>query len=1217
MRRCVAVLFVAASLLILPCSGFAQGTDLGTIRGTVTDAGGAVIPKAKVEVVDLDTNLERQLTTDGQGDYEAAGLRYGNYKVRVSFAGFNTVEVTGIVLRSSEVVRADARLTPAGTSTSLVVVAEAPQISTESPVISATLDNRALVELPRDNRDIYSFLYLNPNITEGDVDGDFKFIGNQTYGASFSLDGQRSNGGIFGEPTSSQPSLEAVGELVVMSNDFSAEYAGIANIRVETKRGENTYHGTLFADNKNSALAAWDYNDKIAQASFIPNDFQSSFTKPYLNLNEAGGSFGGRVPKIKNTFFFTAFERRWFDSPVNFSSTKLPHPSLWVGDFSGLKNSKKPKVPAGVQLTPDEIASDTVGGAGVRFITIPPRLLNPVVQTFIKDYFPKISTAYPINPNNGRLNEQYFNAVPGTLTRNLATIRIDHDFSEKNKLFGVYNFAPQDSHSGTVQNPWVGLGLRHSHRTNYTLSLSFTHLFSNNLINEVRGGFNKQQSYVRSNQTLRQFLTNIGFDASDITAYGAVVGSQNLDTYGHPAINWGSGFANFGNGGRNTDRPQDQALVTFGDTVSWVKGRHSIRMGGDLVRNAAEDGFSANRGNPRGLMAYSGTGPQAFSNWLLGLPPTTVRFNTAPRGPMHVYNWEQGYFIQDDFKLHSRLTLNLGVRYEIIAPFTEDDNLLVNFDPTFTDPTTGTHGRFVVPTQDVLSRIDPRMIAYGTTPAGQIGLPRSLVRTDYSKLAPRLGVAWRVNDKSVLRAGYGFYFPTSAAQGMRDAMATNPFNQSLTKDNSDPANLIQGWPGFSHGFSPVSGGHIRTLGGQPSANALPFNLREPRIDQYNVTFEREVGGQMALRVSYLGTYMHDLITGKDLNMIPPNDIPWGTSTGDGVTACDPVNNGDCQPSPADLARIPYPALGDYLASYGNFGHGRSNALQLEAKRRFAGGFMFDANYTLLDQKATAVDSANATLGGTAYNQFKPNNDFGIDSYVPRQRFIFYSIWQLPVGRGRKFGSSMSKVADALIGGWETSWQWFAKSGTGFTPYWICDDCEPIWPGNLASGFIDAIGDFGVGGTLRPFLTGQDPQKRTGDQVFNPGAFNVPSVGSDVLDNPMVAKRNLLRGPGTYGVNLGIHKVFRVGERVRADVGAEFNNLFNHPLFSPDSNGQDGDFANLGDFNVRVDPVTLKLLPIDTVNDVIPNANFGRLITSYSQEGVDSRRTVRLKLRITF
>src|SRR6266576_2244452 len=204
----LAFLFCAAGVV------FGQGTDLGTIRGTVTDSTGAVIPSA-------------------------------------------TVTVTDVVLNGSDTVSADAVLKVSAAQESVVVSLEAPAINTEDQTISQTLNNQAIVELPRDSRNVYTFLYLNPNVTQGAADGSFKFIGAQSYGASFSLDGQRANGGIFGEPTSSQPSLEAVGEINLLTSDFSAEYAGIANVRVGTKRGGSGYHGSAFYNNKNSALAAW------------------------------------------------------------------------------------------------------------------------------------------------------------------------------------------------------------------------------------------------------------------------------------------------------------------------------------------------------------------------------------------------------------------------------------------------------------------------------------------------------------------------------------------------------------------------------------------------------------------------------------------------------------------------------------------------------------------------------------------------------------------------------------------------------------------------------------------------------------------------------------------------------------------------------------------------------------------------------------------------
>jgi hypothetical protein len=269
--RTATVVLVFFVLIACPAGlVYSQGTDLGTIRGTVTDASGAVVPNAKVEITDVATNITRETQTNAEGNYEASALRSGNYKVTVSAAGFANSEVTAISLHGGDVVRADARLNPASTTQSIVITAEAPTIHTENQTISQTMNNMVVTELPRDSRDIYSFLYLNPNITQADSDGGFKFLGAQSYGASFSLDGQRSNGGVFGQPTNSQPSLEAVGEINILSNDFTAEYAGIANIRVETARGGNRYHGSIFYNNKNAALAAWDLNNKIAQAQFLP-----------------------------------------------------------------------------------------------------------------------------------------------------------------------------------------------------------------------------------------------------------------------------------------------------------------------------------------------------------------------------------------------------------------------------------------------------------------------------------------------------------------------------------------------------------------------------------------------------------------------------------------------------------------------------------------------------------------------------------------------------------------------------------------------------------------------------------------------------------------------------------------------------------------------------------------------------------------------------------
>jgi hypothetical protein len=1234
---CTCVIYLA-SLFCAAGLAFGQGTDLGTIRGTVTDATGGVIPNATVSVIDALTSTARETRTNSQGHYEMFGLKPGTYRVAITAAGMSKEEITDIVLNGSDIVSVDAVLKVSAAQESVVVRLEAPAINTEDQSISQTIDNLAVVELPIDSRDVYQFLYLSPSITQG-ASGAFKFIGAQSYGASYSLDGQRSNGGIFGDRTASQPSLEAVGEINLLTSDFSAEYAGIANIRVSTKRGGADYHGSAFYNNKNSALAAWTLDDLNGKANFSPTAFQSNYPNPYFNLNDIGGSVGGPIPRLKNTWVFAAYERDYAVSPTKLSSNTIPHPSLDTGDFSALKDSAKPLVPTDskgiplVTLTPQEIATDTIPDTNpkdppgsLRFITIPSRLLNPTVQKLIDIYFPKIGLSTPINPANGRIPGGFQTILSGNSTQDLGTLRLDHDFSERNHLYGVYNASAQTNLTSPVTSPFTGLGLINIDRRNNTVSLSFTHAFRETVVNEARGGFNKQSLLQHGNTTLEGFLSSIGFDQSDIDAYGSVTAPFALSTFGHPSISFSNTFVTFNNG-RNTFRPEDQNLVTFGDTLTWIVGKHDFRMGGDAVRNAAVDGFALNRGFPRGLITYGGTGTNPFTRFLLGLPATSVSYVLQPRPAMDVHNWEHGYFFQDTWKVSPKLSLNLGLRYELITPFVDKNDLIANFDPNYTNPTTGQLGRFVIPSTKTLKYLDTRIISFGYVLAKDsgLGVGRGVVRTDKTDFSPRIGVAYRLGNKSVIRGGYGIYYPTSAAQGIRDPIATNPFNQSIRKQNGKTA-LLEGWPGGStHGISPLSGGTITSgANGTPAVNVVPFNLRQPRIHQYNATFEREIGWGSAVRFSYLGATMHGLIAGKDLNELQPSDVPFGTHVIDPDTGldtgqiCDPVNNGDCGISPADAQRYRFPLLGDFVLSYGNYGHAQSNAFQTQLEHRFSHGLMFNVSYTYLDQKSTALDTGNSSLGGITYNQFQPESDYGIDGYVSRHRVVAYGIYDLPVGRGRQYGAAMSRWADAIVGGWQTTFNMFAKSGTGFTPFWTCDDCNPIEPGNIGISSLDAVGDFNAEPSFRPVVLSNNFNQKNSAQIWNPAAFGLPSVGPDVFTQAGVAKRNMLWGPGTWGVNLGVHKDFRFSDRVNVQFGADIDNVFNHPLFSPDDSagGGGGVFAWLGSFSVRVDQ-TGKLLPIDPVNDVVPNPDFGRLISSFSQEGIDNRRTVRLRLRITF
>jgi len=1241
LRYLFAKLAVLATLVV--CSSlfvYGQGTDLGTIRGTVTDSSGALVANASVTILDTRTGETRHTTTNSSGAYQMFGLSSGTYKVTLAMAGMSTEDITGVVLNGSDVATANGVLKVASTTEQVVVTAEAPIIDSADQTISTTITNREVIDLPRDSRDVYQFLYLNPNITQGVDAGEFKFLGFQSYGANFTIDGQRATNTIFGSPTTSEPSLEAVSEVNVLSNDFSAEYAGIANIRITTKRGENQFHGSAFYNNKNSALAAWQTQDIIAKEQFLPTQFQSKFPTPYFNFNDLGGSFGGPIPKLNKTWFFMAYERNYQRQPVSFSSNKLPHPSLWTGNFSGMIDPTQstqplPAVPAtlpnGATLTSQEIAADTYctgwpncAGNGTQFVIIPSRLLNPNVQQLINTYFPKISPQVSIDPGTGRIADLFQTLVPGGSTKDLGTLRIDHDLSDKDHVYGVYDAQAYVLGTAPVFQPMTGLGLQQRDIRDNTLSGSYVHMFSNTIINEARGGFNRENSFTESPTTLQGFLSSIGFDQNAIDAYAAVVGTSQLSTHGYPFINLGSNFVTFGrNADRNTDRQTSQYLATFGDTLTWVVNKHNLKMGADFVRNVGQDGFVAGRGNPRGSIVYRGSGVTPFANLLLGEPATRVTFIPSARPIMDAHDWEQGYFFQDDWKFNSRLTLNLGLRYELVTPWIDKHDIMLNFDPTFNNNT----GRFIIPSDQTLKYLDPIIPAtlpVVTAAQSGLGIGRGLVRTDKNNFAPRVGAAFRLTDRSVLRGGYGLYFPTSAAQGIRDPLATNSFNFAHTKqDNGTP---LQPWP------FPMTGGDEQSLVGAFafSSNSVPVGLQAPTVQQYNATYEQQLGLDTSVRFSYLGITAHGLVGGIDLNEIAPSNTPWGTTTdngtgiGDGVTPCSP-DDGDCAPTLADLARLRYPNLGDFALAYGNYGHSQSNSYQVQFERRYTHGLMFNATYTYADQKSTGIDGGNSSLGGVPYDPFNPERDYTQDAWISRHRFVFYGLYDLPVGHDKAFGSGLSRWADAVIGGWQTTFQMFAKSGTAFTPYWTCDNCgngnRMVGPGNIASESIDALGDFDDFIGYRPMVVGNYKQ-HVADQLFNPDAFATPPMGTDVFTNPGIARKNLLWGPGAWGVNFGLHKDFKLGERLTASLGADFDNIFNHPIKMPNLDFADSSFSYLGGFNIQINQTTLRPeLQPDPTNptgfNINRNSDFGRAFSTFSQEGIDSRRTTRLRLRITF
>jgi hypothetical protein len=679
-------------------------------------------------------------------------------------------------------------------------------------------------------------------------------------------------------------------------------------------------------------------------------------------------------------------------------------------------------------------------------------------------------------------------------------------------------------------------------------------------------------------------------------------------------------------------------------------------------------------------MSYSGgNNLVGYTNFLLGNAPHSYTYVQLPRPATDVSNWETAYFAQDDFKVNSRLTVNAGFRYDRYTPYVDKNDIMANFDPNYRNAATGQIGEYVVPSVKTLQYLQytesdnpPAGIGYAIASETGEGIGRGLVRPDRFDFGPRAGFAYRITDKQVFRGGFGLFYPTSAAQGIRDAITTNPFNGKITGTAKTGYPVVDPWPSSvsdTSGNVPMAGGVVTGYGNFPSANWVPFGLKNPRLMEWNATFEQQLPWQTTVRVSYIGSAQQGQIIGNDLDMIQASDNPFGTTQGlppnpngnlypvgyagqapytGTYTACDPLNGQDCAYSGADNARIEFPELGDYVTGFGNHGKSRTNSGQVQAERK-AKGLTFSFTYTFMDQKSSAADVGDSSLGGANYDPFNSNLDYTRDSFVSRHRVVAYAIYDLPVGHGQRFAATANRVVDAVIGGWQASTNMFAKSGVGFTPSWVCGDCDPVMAGNIASGAEDAIGDFS-GFTYRPNINGNAYAGHAPGYQFAPitlnsdsdtitgGPFGVPDLGSTYWSNPTVAKRNSLTGPSTWGVNLGLHKSFRVNNRISVKLGADADNVFNHPMLSPTAPDS---YANLGTINM-VTPATIglngaydgqqlapgvgqvngpaqpTLQPLSSYPGTIQlNTSFGQNNVSYSQEGISGNRQIRLIGRITF
>jgi hypothetical protein len=635
------------------------------------------------------------------------------------------------------------------------------------------------------------------------------------------------------------------------------------------------------------------------------------------------------------------------------------------------------------------------------------------------------------------------------------------------------------------------------------------------------------------------------------------------DRVGYPSFTFTGGAAgsrpvNIADGSFNADRTIKQNALSVSDNLTFVLGAHSLKAGALWNRNSAVDGRGKGV-SVRGVYRFGGafTG-NALGDLLLGLT-RDVRDQVTNRGNIDGHSDDFALFVQDDWKVNRDLTVFLGLRYEIVGSWHEKSGILGNF-------VAEDGGYHVVPNDAVAALLPPGLIALGRTKtAAQAGVSENLLNTDKNNFSPRVGFAWRLGEgnKTVLRGGFGLFHPTVAIQGLRDLMASNMFRYSNTRIA----------PPLARGFS----GGESTIGADDFGNqGIDPNLESPDIYQYNLTLERELPGDIGLRVSYIGSTMRKLLVDRDANTLRPN-----TDFFDGDLS-----------NPDTKARLPFPLYGYYMDQVENTGSGQFHAAQVELVRRYKNGLALNVAYTLAHSDSNAPDAGNSSLGVVQFDPYDIEKDRGPDPNVVKHRVVANATWDIPVGRGRKHGANMPGWADALFGGWTVSTLFQARSGNNLTPFFTSFYTTSPW--NTGKP-LDGLGN-SFCCAWRPDQIGNPNSGGSRDAFFNQAAYAMPADGT--LGN---AGKGSLLGPGTWVMNFAFYKDVIARPRFRLQLSALLDNAFNHPQFFA---GYGSGFAQLDDFLINGDPNngTTGVLGADTI------AN---------QEGFAPGRVFRIGLRATF
>jgi len=1063
-------------LVLVPVCAFAQ-KDSGTLLGTVHDTTGAVVPHAKVSVKNLTTGVESNTVTTQEGDYAVTPLHVGEYSLTVEAPGFSSRSFERIVLDVDQRLRVDVSLA-VGSNEQRVTVTDVPApLNTEDMTVGQVIQNRQIQDMPLNGRNFQQLASLVPGAVPSygardSGQGGVSLSGTRSFDNSFLLDGVNNSTNTAEMPTrvnvAVSPNLDAIQEFKIQSSTYDAQYGGTAagTINIVTKSGTNQVHGTAYDYWRNSDLNAnsWENN-------------RQGIRRGFRNRNQFGGVIGGpvEIPKLydgrNKTFFFADYEGVRDIMPPGLLNITMPDDKMRAGDFSEFLpgSSTNPNGP-----------TFTLGAPYVNNV-LPPSLLDPVAKG--------LAAMYPSPNVPGTL--QYVTDVPNTFDSANYGARIDQYIGQKDSFFARYTGNGLTTKTGTWNNL---IGPVNQSKTDGTvLVLSETHLFSPTVVNEFRFGFSHARPYRLPTAPDTDLYAQLGLTGIPMIT-GMPTGLLRFNgLLGIQQIGQRSGYYN------------DSGVVRdYNDNLSLVLGKHSIHMGAGIrpirwshYESQAPRGDFQFFASNNAVDAQGDPAPVGFAQFLTGMP-SRISFSTA--NDIIYRQWNTSYYFQDTYRISRKLTLNLGLRYEFFTAPDERHNNQANFDLD--------RGVFVLPS-----------VRTYTLPASFTGIPvdthgtPGLVQTDKNNWAPRLGLAYSLNEKTVLRGGFGVYY------GFQEI---GPWSYPSLGYNP-PFNIVYSPPNQPL-HSTFSLDPFTDPNAQFQIASLPAHLHTPRVEQWNFSLQRVLAKDLILETGYSGAAGHNLYTLIYFNQAVPG------TTFDDLTA-----------------REPYPYLQDTSQQTNNDGYSRYNALLVKLEKRLSSGLSFLGSYTYGHALDNASDAnlGSAHAGDTFRDPRHENWEYGNSDFDVRHRFVFSSIYDLPFGHGRQFASNTSTLANAVIGGWQLDGIFTAQTGYWFTPFGVNDSC---------------FCEDGNANSLRPdVVPGQNPNAgpKTADQWFNLAAFNV-DVPAGRHGN---AGRNNILGPGLVNLDMGLHKDFLLHEGLRLQFRSDFFNTFNHVnLNAPDTNYGD---TNLG------------------------------------------------------